>query len=321
MANIDIFNGDADGIFSLHQYRLHDPLPKASLLTGVKRDFCLLSQLENIRQCSLAVFDISFDSNRTSLLRLLQQDNQVTYFDHHFAGARIANPALQAYIDTNPTICTSLIVNRVLNNHHGLWAICGAFGDNLHEPALELAKTFHLSAKQIDSLQQLGELFNYNGYGSTLADLLFHPRELYEAVKPYANPFEYLKNSQQIEILQATYQADIALAMQEKEIKTPGKNRVYYLPDTPWAHRIVGVFSNIKAREQTDAAHAIITDNPNGSLRISVRAPLEDRRNADTLCKLYPSGGGRAAAAGINSLPKDSLDLFLHAFHSFYSRQ
>ena len=321
MANIDIFNGDADGIFALHQYRLHDPLPKPFLLTGVKRDICLLSQLEDIHQSSLVVFDISLDSNRASLLRLLQQNNQVTYFDHHFAGAKIVSPALQAYIDTNPNICTSLIVNRVLNNHHGLWAICGAFGDNLHEPALELAKSFHLTAKQIDLLRQFGELFNYNGYGSSLEDLLFHPRELYEAVKPYANPFEYLENSLQIATLQATYQADLALAMQEKEMETPGKNRAYYLPDTPWSRRIVGVFSNIKARERTDAAHAIITNNPNGSLRISVRAPLEDRRNADTLCKLYPSGGGRAAAAGINSLPKDSLDLFLNTFHSFYSRQ
>jgi hypothetical protein len=321
MANIDIFNGDADGIFSLHQYRLHEPLPKTFLLTGVKRDICLLSQLEDSHHCSLTVFDLSLDSNRASLLKILKQDNKVTYFDHHFAGTRIASPALQTYIDANPTICTSLIVNRVLNNHHGLWAICGAFGDNLHEAALELAKIFHLSTRQIDSLRQLGELFNYNGYGSTLEDLQFHPRELYEAIKPYTNPFEYLNNSRQIEILQATYQADITLAMQEKEIETPGKNRVYYLPDTPWAHRVVGVFSNIKARERTDAAHAIITDNQNGTLRISVRAPLEDRRNADTLCKLYPTGGGRSAAAGINSLQKESLDLFLKTFHSFYSRQ
>ena len=319
--HFDIFNGDADGIFALHQYRLHDPLPKPFLLTGVKRDICLLSQLEDCHQCSLAVFDISLDSNRASLLKILQQDNKVTYFDHHFAGTKIVNLGLQTHIDTNPTICTSLIVNRVLNNHYGLWAICGAFGDNLPGPAQELAKAFHLNAKKIDSLHQLGELFNYNGYGSTLEDLLFHPRELYEAIKPFTDPFEYLENSPQVKILHTTYQADITLAMQEKEIETPGKNRVYYLPDTPWAHRIVGVFSNIKARERTDAAHAIITDNPNGSLRISVRAPLEDRRNADTLCKLYPSGGGRAAAAGINSLPKDSLDLFLNAFHSFYSRQ
>jgi hypothetical protein len=186
---------------------------------------------------------------------------------------------------------------------------------------MELAKTFRLSEQQIGSLRQLGELFNYNGYGLAFEDLLFHPQELYEAIEPYSDPFEYLENSLQVGTLQATYQADIALAMQEKELGKPGKNRIYHLPDAPWARRIVGVFSNIRARERTSAAHAIITENQDGSLRISVRAPIEDQRHADTLCKLYPSGGGRAAAAGINSLPKDMLDHFLRTFHSFYSWQ
>lgn len=317
----DIFNGDADGIFSLHQYRLHDPLLESFLVTGVKRDICLLSQLEDVSHSTLVIFDISLDSNRTSLLKLLQQDNKITYFDHHFAGAPIINPALQTNIDIQPTICTSLIVNRVLENRHGLWAICGAFGDNLHESAMELAKAFHLNAEQISGLRQLGELFNYNGYGLTLDDLLFHPKDLYEAITPYANPFVYLENSRQVEILEATYREDIALAMQEKPLEIPGKNRVYYLPDSSWARRIVGIFSNIRTRERTDVAHAIIADNPDGSLRISVRAPFEDRKNADTLCKLFPSGGGRAAAAGINSLPKDQLDLFLNTFQSFFPRQ
>ncbi|MBU1565059.1 MAG: acetyltransferase [Proteobacteria bacterium] len=317
----DIFNGDADGIFSLHQYRLHSPEPSTYLLTGVKRDTCLLSQLENLHNCCLTVFDVSLDSNRTSLLRLLQQDNKVTYFDHHFAGKPMNTSALQAHIDTDPAICTSLIVNRVLHDQLGLWAICGAFGDNLHEPATKLAKTFHLSEEQTGLLRQLGELFNYNSYGSTLDDLLFHPLDLYEAIKPYSDPFEYLVDSQHIGALQAAFQADIALAMQEQELGTQGINRVYHLPNRPWARRIVGVFSNLRARERTDAAHAIIIDNQDGTLRISVRAPLKDRRYANTLCNLYPTGGGRAAAAGINSLPKELLDQFINTFQSFYSRQ
>ncbi len=317
----DIFNGDADGIFSLHQYRLQHPLAKRCLLTGVKRDICLLSQLENSCNCSLTVFDISIDSNRTALQKLLQHGNQVTYFDHHFPGESINDRLLQAHIDINPASCTSLIVNRLLDNQHGLWAICGAFGDNLHEPAMKLANTFHLSEQQTGLLRQLGELFNYNGYGSTLEDLLFHPRELYEAVIPYADPFEYLENSEQISTLQTSFESDIALAMQEKELGIPGKNRAYHLPNTPWARRVVGVFSNLRARERTAAAHVIITENQDGTLRISVRAPLEDRKHADTLCRLYPTGGGRPAAAGINSLPPEMLDRFLNTFHSFYARQ
>lgn len=315
----DIFNGDADGIFSLHQYRLHRPSRESQLLTGAKRDICLLSHLENLRNCFLTVFDLSVDSNRGSLLRLLQQDNEVTYFDHHFPGKLIDSKALHLHIDTNPSTCTSLIVNNFLDNRYALWAICGAFGDNLHEPAMQLAKAFHLSEHQISQLRQLGELYNYNSYGSSVEDLLFHPQELYEAITPYSNPLEYLDNSQHIDKLQAAYLSDITLAMQERELETPGINRVYRLPNAPWARRAVGVFSNIRARERTTAAHAIITENQDGSLRISVRAPLEDRRNADALCKLFPTGGGRAAAAGINSLPQGLLDRFLKSFQSFYS--
>ena len=315
----DIFNGDADGIFSLHQYRLQHPREKTFLLTGVKRDICLLSHLQDIHDCSLSVFDISLDANRSALLKLLQQGNRITYFDHHFAGDSIINPALQSYIDSCATICTSLIVNKILHHRHGLWAICGAFGDNLHESAMALAKTYHLNEKQVGLLRRLGELFNYNGYGSNLDELLFHPKVLYEAVKPYVDPFHYLEDSREIDALQAAYQDDITQAMQQKEITHSDKNRVYYLPDMPWARRIVGVMSNIKARKRVSAAHAIITRNQDGSLRISVRAPLTDRRDADTLCKLFPTGGGRAAAAGINNLPQDMLERFLNSFHSFFS--
>lgn len=317
----DIFNGDADGIFSLHQYRLSNPFTGAQLITGVKRDIYLLSKLGNLRDCVLTVFDISLDSNRSSLLQILLSGNEVTYFDHHFAGDPINSPGLHAHIDPSPATCTSLVVDRVLHHQHGLWAICGAFGDNLLEPALDLAKSFHLRDKQTEQLRELGELFNYNGYGATLADLFFHPRDLYEAIQPYANPFDYLAESQQVNTLRAAYQTDIDLAMQQEEKPTKGKNRVYHLPDTPWARRVVGVFSNRKAREQPAAAHAIITENHDGTLRISVRAPLDDQHRADTLCKLYPTGGGRAAAAGINRLPSDMLDQFLNTFHSFYFRQ
>ncbi|MDK9706720.1 MAG: DHH family phosphoesterase [Desulforhopalus sp.] len=317
----DIFNGDADGIFSLHQFRLSTPFPEAQLITGVKRDICLLAQLENLCGCVLTVFDISLDSNRLSLLKILHGGNEVTYFDHHYAGDPISGPGLHTHIDPSPATCTSLVVDKVFHHQHGLWAICGAFGDNLLDQALNLAKSFRLSDQQTEQLRELGELFNYNGYGSTLEDLHFHPQELYEAIRPYTDPFDYLANTQQVNTLRVAYQTDIALAMQQEELTTIGINRVYHLPNASWARRAVGVFSNRKARELPAAAHAIITDNPDGTLRISVRAPLADPHHADTLCKLYPTGGGRSAAAGINILPKDLLDQFLKSFHSFYSRQ
>ena len=316
--HFDIFNGDADGIFALHQYRLENPLADTQLITGVKRDIRLLSQVENRQNSSLNVFDISLDSNRSSLLQLLQNNNTVVYFDHHFAGTVPESPFLQAFIDPSPDACTSLIVDANLGSKHFLWAICGAFGDNLHHLATQYAKAQGLTEQQTGQLQELGELFNYNGYGATIEDLHYHPRELYKAIIPYGNPFDFIQHSAELIELRIGYREDIALVMQSKELKTTGKNRVYILPDTPWARRVTGVFSNIRAREQTGAAHAVIAENKDKTLRISVRAPLDDRRDADTLCKLFPTGGGRAAAAGINSLPADQLDQFLEKFQTFY---
>lgn len=314
----DLFNGDADGIFALHQYRLKNPLPDKQLITGVKRDIRLLSQVEHLQKSNLTVFDISLDSNRSSLEQLLRQQNTVAYFDHHFSGTVPESPFLQTFIDPSPDTCTSLIVNAALGGKYCLWAICGAFGDNLHHLATKHAKEQGLTEHQTAQLQELGELFNYNGYGGMVEDLHYHPRELYKAVAPYTSPFVFLEHSTELAALRMGYSEDVSQVMELKETKTPGKNRVYTLPDAAWARRVTGVFSNTRARERTDAAHAVITENNDKTLRISVRAPLDDRRDADTLCKLFPTGGGRAAAAGINSLPTNQLEKFLEKFLFFY---
>lgn len=315
----DIFNGDADGIFALHQYRLDTPQPEVQLITGVKRDIRLLSEIDKVQGKHLNVFDVSLDSNRVPLLQLLDQDNRIIYFDHHFAGDIPNSPLLQTFIDPSAETCTSMIVNDRLAGKYCLWAICGAFGDNLHTLAGQHAKEQGLTEQQTASLLELGELFNYNGYGATIEDLHYHPANLYRAVAPYTNPFDFIDNSPELATLRKGYQEDLDRVMRITELTTPGKNRVYSLPDSPWARRVTGVFSNIRAREKTDAAHAVISENKDKSLRISVRAPLSDRRNADTLCKLFPTGGGRAAAAGINSLPADQLETFLEKFLSFYT--
>ncbi|HBG21117.1 MAG TPA: acetyltransferase [Desulfobulbaceae bacterium] len=316
----DIFNGDADGIFSLHQYRLENPVSHSRLITGVKRDIQLLAQVQDVSNCNLTVFDISLDSNRPALLRLLQQNNTVRYFDHHFAGDIPGSPALSPYIDLSAETCTSLIVHAQLSGKYTLWAICGAFGDNLHRKATTLAKTLKLSPPDIIRLQELGELFNYNGYGYSLEDLHFHPQQLYQAVQPFANPFDFLDTSTELVALRTGCREDIALAMQQQELKTSGKNRIYRLPDAPWARRVVGVFSNLRAKEEPASAHAVVTENSDGTLRISVRAPLAEQCHADRLCRLFPTGGGRAAAAGINNLPAEMFDRFIDTFQSFYTR-
>jgi len=315
----DIFNGDADGLFALHQYRLTHPQPDAKRITGVKRDIKLLSQVEDVQNCDLTVFDISLDSNRVSLTKILAAENSVLYFDHHFAGEIPDAPALTTRISPSAETCTSIIVNEYLEHAYPLWAICGAYGDNLNKSAHDVESTLGLSEDQGKALMELGELFNYNGYGADLSDLHFEPEELYLAIQPFDNPFDFIKNAPQLKRLREGYAEDMAQAMEQRPLASPGKNRVYTFPNKRWARRVSGVFSNLKAREQQHSAHTIITENSDKTLRISVRAPLSDRRDADTLCKSFPTGGGRAAAAGINDLPAESLDTFLEAFHSTFS--
>ncbi len=315
----DIFNGDADGIFALHQYRLVHPEPSAHLITGVKRDISLVSRVERVSDCILYVFDLSLATNLSALETVLQQNNTVHYFDHHFSGNIPVSPLLHTCIDPSAETCTSVIVNKAVKDKVNPWAICGAFGDNLHKLAQDMAKSIGLSKNQTFELHELGELFNYNGYGSTLADLHFHPADLYKAVSPYHNPFDFIHNAAQLEILRDGYKEDLELAMQQLEMQGSGQNRVYFFPDTTWARRVGGVFSNLKAQERKDCAHALITENSNRTLRVSVRAPLKNRTGADTLCKQFPTGGGRSAAAGINYLPTEMLDSFLSTFQSTFT--
>lgn len=315
----DVFNGDADGIFALHQFRLKYPDNDAKRITGVKRDIKLLEQLKDVSNSCISVFDISLDSNRLPLEKILLQKNQVDYFDHHFAGEIPHSPGLTTRINPSAETCTSLIVNDFLQSSFSTWAICGAYGDNIHLLAEQLAKAENLSQDRVDQLKELGELFNYNGYGADIKDLHFHPKELYQAIQPFKDPFDFITESSELPALREGYTLDMKRAERVTPLSTTGKNRIYFFPDAPWARRVSGVYSNLRAREKTDAAHAIITENADTSYRISVRAPLRDKRDADTLCKKFPSGGGRAAAAGINSLPKDTFNSFVDAFQSIYS--
>lgn len=314
----DVFNGDADGICALHQLRLTRPAPEARLITGVKRDIALLRRLKDTTNSSITVLDISLDSNRTDLLRLLDAGNEVLYIDHHFAGTIPTAVNLTAHIDPAPDRCTSLIVDGLLQGAHRPWALCGAFGDNLHTVAEQLASASGLSQQETTILREIGELLNYNGYGNDLQDLYFAPDHLYQSIATYPSPFAFYEQSQTLRTLKAGFANDMAMALDQPVFSQSGANRIYRLPYSPWARRISGVFANLKARESPDGAHALITENGDGSLRISVRAPLVDRRDADTLCRQFPSGGGRAAAAGINSLPEDDLNRFVTAFNHIY---
>ena len=86
------------------------------------------------------------------------------------------------------------------------------------------------------------------------------------------------------------------------------------MPNQRWARRIVGVMGNDLAKAHPARAHALLVDMGDDHYRVSVRAPYATKCGADELCRQFPSGGGRKAAAGINALAARELPDFIERF-------
>ena len=315
---IDVFNGDADGICALVQLRQDQPA-QSTLITGVKRDIQLLENLTVQINDQLTVLDISLKKNRTALDRILQQGASVFYVDHHESGDIPQHPNFKALINTAANTCTSLLMDHYLGGKYRAWAVTAAFGDNLLDSAEQAAKSLSLSAKQLKQLRDLGVCINYNGYGNSVADLHFAPDALYRELAPFASPFDFMNGNPSVyQKLLTGYDNDMSQAWLVKPEYQSDTIAVYILPDEAWARRISGVFGNELANQNPARAHAVLSYNTQGGYLISVRAPLTSKTGADELCSAFTSGGGRKSAAGINHLPLNQLSAFITAFAQKY---
>ena len=320
MTYFDVFNGDADGICALLQLRLANPL-ETTLVTGVKRDIALVEQVQAKAHDSVTVLDISMKKNQQSLRHLLAQEVDVFYCDHHQSGDIPDSPRLTALINESPNVCTSLLINGHLSSAFPEWAIVGAYGDNLAQSAEALAKKITLSAKEVALLQQLGELFNYNAYGASIEDLHIKPDNLFLQAKHFAKPQIFCHENKAIyRLLLDGYQTDMQQVNGIKADFKTAQSAVYILPDEPFARRSSGVYANSLANQYPDRAHAILTERPDQTYLVSVRAPLNNKQGADKVCSQFATGGGRAAAAGINMLAAEELTNFIDCLENYYQQ-
>ncbi len=316
----DVFNGDADGIVALLQLRLAEP-KKSQLITGVKRDIALLEHVagkEGVE--SVTVLDISMEKNLIPLAKILSNGTPVFYCDHHRTGEIPRSAFLETLINLDAETCTSLLINQKLNGQYVNWAITAAFGDNLFATAEKLALESGLNANEIAFLKELGILINYNGYGASLDDLHIAPKDLYELLLNYADPL-MLKDDlgSPYYVLKAGYADDYQKVTAVKPTNASDVSAFYLLPCAAWARRISGVFGNELANRYPDTAHAVLTLNQSKQdYLVSVRAPLNNRMGADEVCSLFQTGGGRKAAAGINTLPINELKRFTEVLTHFY---
>jgi hypothetical protein len=313
----DIFNGDADGLCALQQWRLETPRD-AVLVTGVKRDIGLLARVEARPGDELLVLDVSLDANARDLARLLAAGARCRYFDHHAPGVIPRHPNLETVIDTAPDVCTSLLVDRHLGGRRRLWAVVAAYGDNLPEAAARAAAPLGLQATDLARLRELGEALNYNAYGESVADLHYHPADLFGTLRGYSDPRDFIDGEPVLDVLRGALLDDLDRASRRRPEFSTATCAVIILPDAAWSRRVNGIFGNRLALTEPGRAHAVLVPKEGGYLA-SVRAPVERPRGADKLCMMFETGGGRAGAAGINFLPQADLARFLAGFERQFS--
>jgi hypothetical protein len=241
--------------------------------------------------------------------------------DHHFPGDSLPeHDNFTALIDTQPTTCTSLLIDEHLGGSFHNWAIAAAFGDNLNAVAEELASEAGLSRQQTNDLQTLGVCINYNGYGVTVDDLHFHPADLYREFVTFEDPLDLIASQPPAwQKLRSGYEADMASGLAAPVLAENASSVVVRLPNQPWARRVSGVLGNELANRNPDKACGIVTENADGSYLVSIRAPLNNRTGADEVARQFATGGGRKAAAGINELPAEQLEVFLSVMASFWN--
>ncbi|TMM46349.1 DHH family phosphoesterase [Colwellia ponticola] len=319
----DVFNGDADGIIALLQLRLAAP-KESVLITGVKRDINLLKQVDVTKACAVTVLDISLEKNNEALQALLNNQVEVFYVDHHRTGDIPKSSSLTTLINTDANICTSLLVNDFLQGQYANWAIAAAFGDNMQASAKALAVKQGLTEIEQTQLNELGIYINYNGYGASIDDLHFHPAKLYQALLAYPDPFTLINEQGSLfwQLKQA-YLTDMAKAQSAEVISDTNRVKTVQLADEPWARRVSGVFGNDLANQAPDRAHIVLTLNKSdnsaeASYTVSLRAPLNNKQGAGDICAQFATGGGRAAAAGVNALPVSKLTEFIKQVERYY---
>jgi hypothetical protein len=310
----DVCNGDADGLCAVRQWRLHEPAP-ATLVTGLKREIALLQRVPASAADEVLVCDLSLERNRAALLRLLDGGVRVRWFDHHAAGEVPVHPALEAHLDFDSRVCTSLLVDRHLGGRHRAWALVGAYGDEMVAVADRLAADSGLGEAQRAALQRLGRAINYNAYGEDESDPCLPPAALYAVMSRHASPFDLLAGEPVIAEIAARREADLRQALAQPPAWQSERARAVVLPDAPWSRRVSGSLANELAALRPGQAQAVLRELRSGDFVVSVRAPRSRPQGAQALCAAF-GGSGRAGAAGIDALPAADLQRFIQALEA-----
>jgi hypothetical protein len=172
----------------------------------------------------------------------------------------------------------------------------------------------------VKRLRELGELMNYNGYGRKVADLHVPPQELYAAIKPYADPLAFCEKSELLALLRQGFADDLQRARAVTPLRETPHGRIFSFPAEKWANRVAGVFSNEKARERPEAAHALLVTPPSWSACVRPSAAVP----GPTACAaFFPRAAAGLRPPGSMPCPMGRLRIFSRNFsrcflHEFF---
>ena len=238
----------------------------------------------------------------------------IDYFDHHTCTNLLSHAGLPASIETNPSICTAMLVDRFLSGRYRLWTIIAAHGDNLDVSATALAKPLSLTISQLFELKQLGFYLNYNSFGDTVEDLIINPTDLYHRLHCYNDPFTFSYKETILEKIHDSFTEDMENAVKCVPYDESASYGIFILPEAAWSSQIRGAYANKLANELPQKAIAVLSPAVENTYTVSVRVPTSGMITADEFCLRYPTGGGRATAGGINYLDKNDLYEFIKSF-------
>ncbi len=316
------FNGDADGLCAQHIYALERGAPELRV-TGWKRDIRLLARVPLREPSRIRVFDVSLDQNRDALPAFLDREGiDIEWYDHHDPGAPQAHPRLSLHVNQAPGVCTGVVVDTALGRRRRDWAAMAAFGDNLPATAEGILKDGGVDPALWGRLETAGRLLNYNAYGERPGDVLFEPADLAERMVPFVSALDFAGEASVFAPLQAQYDADRARFGGLRPLADAPGAEAFLLPDEPWARRYGATWANERVLANPAGALAVLHVQPDGAHLVSIRSPRasgQAARPASALAKEFPTGGGRALAAGINRLPPEDLERFLARFAAYYA--
>jgi hypothetical protein len=310
--SVDICIGDANGLCSLLQWRLHQP-KQSSTLALLGRE----SRLDGLIQASpgddVLLCDIPMQANRSTLMQLLDSGAQIQYLSHQIGEESLWHPQLQYIEDAPQDSCTSLMVDRILDGKYRQWALVGAYGKRCNASADKLASSVGLPAHERARLRELGELINYNACSVDGQNACIPPVDLYSLMSGYQQAMDFLQSESVASELESVRREDLERAEQIAPYWQDAHASVYVLPDTPWAHRVAGGLGTHLSANEPTRAHAFLRPAANGCFMTRVHAARNNPNGGLTFTDAQADDDCQRAWV-IEHLPDQEIDHFISAF-------